>query len=354
MSSSGPMDWGLMMDMEMEAQSDQHQESTVTLLHDGGSSSTVNNRELPIQTQAETPPQEVEIMDVEVPYGFSTRPVHARWPPPNNWRGQPSMHQRLDTAHYYLNYERQIRMTAEQNSRHDRYRLAEAERNLQEQRSLRFSLDKEVQRLNKSIKSLSSRAATAKSNDVNKDKDKQIRDLIGQLQVETQRADFHKKEVEKVRLQLSERVSKDLTLIERLTVEKHALEEEMEEMKVVQKEACRLSAEQLEVVQRQLEEKTSSSLELASRLKIQQDACLALEKKVEMFKEQMKLQVCELITKTSPSKVNTKDITEVPTPEKAPETEEKPSRWRRFKKSVTPKHRRQYKNKKQDDKQNLE
>lgn len=359
------------------------------------------HEELPTQPEAETPRrQEVENVHQEHQSKVSTGPVLARRPT-QNYQRVPTLHQRLQKAQYLSNQERQMRWMAEHNSALDRSKLRDTERKLHEEKTLRLKREEEVQMLKeqiKSFKSLSPRVLPAEP----MAESANIKDFKGQLQTEVLkkqqevRAPFIetvskdlglvqslqeenaalKKEMEKVKRIICMTVTTDLELVQCLEDEKAALKKKMEDMKDLQREACKeVTARQLEDLRRQQEEKTKFYLKLVQSLqeekaslknemedmkRLQREACkedgtaCQLEdlKRQQDEKTKSDLELVQSLQEENAGleeeayQVLEKKLELFQQQKDSSEKQKKPSRWRRFKKSITPNPLR--KNKKKD------
>ena len=326
------------------------------------------HEELPTQPEVKTPRrQEVENVHQEPQSKVSTGPVLARRPT-QNYQCVPTLHQRLQKAQYLSNQERQMRWMAEHNSALDRSELRNAGRKLQEERSLRLKCEEEVQMLKEQIKSLSPSPRALPAEPM--DQSAKIKDFKGQLHTEVL------KKQQEVKAPFIETVTKDLGLVQSLEDENAALKKEMEDMKELQREACKeVTAWQPEDLRRQQEEKTKFYLELVRSLQeeraalkkemetmkcLQREACKeeGTARRLEDLKRQQKEKTesdLELVQSLQEGNAGLKEEA-YEAPEKklecfqqlkdSSEKQKKPSRWRRFKKSITPNPLR--KNKKKD------
>lgn len=190
----------------------------------------------------ETPHSEVGDVHRE-PQSQATS-VQRRHGPQHDGREDQSLVEQLRHTELALQQVIDRRMSAENERTAERKRLCEVEIEMKEEQRLSDQQTQELQRLRTHMRNikLSTTALPLelldKSSYKDKTKEELIKDLmalqsvyaakINEAQAKRLQADFHKKELEEVKLQLQERESKDLKVAENLKAEKAALQMEAE------------------------------------------------------------------------------------------------------------------------------
>lgn len=320
------------VEMQMSVSVSEPESETVKEHNEAGDS-------LELNTKPESEEEHNEAGDpLELPYNVRRAPQRRPPFPPHGpvpFRGPPvfvPLHQRLQHAHYALNQERHMRFMAERARHLERQKWLEATRKLQEERSLRLKCEEEIERL-KSVPS------TAPPSEL--DQSAEITKLTDQLQAEKQQADVLQTKLQEVRGQLKDTLTQGLRLVERLREDKQALEQQMKEVTCLQREKEEVFAAQLEELKEQLQKQISSNLELTCELTAQREATRAQQRKNHALQQEMMSQITyePLSNHLQPAG----DSREDNAPQDVPEQQQEVSLWRRFKKFVTPKHLRQYK-----------